>query len=373
VRTVGVEEELLLIDEHTGIAVPAAPLVLASGRAQNLGSRVVAEFHQEMLEVQSWPRLLMADLLDDVIAGRAAADALASEFGARAVALAMSPLPFSPHPTKNPRHEAIVERYGHVGRTTLACGLHVHVSIESREEGVAVLDRIRAWLPILLALSANSPFANGVDTGFASYRFNAWHQWQSAGPAEVFGSVEAYDDFERELLATDVLLDAGMLYLDARLSHKYPTIEVRVADVCLDARDSVLIAALVRALADTASAEWRAGIPPARTSAAAIRLAEWQAALTGITGRLPKPDGSGSAAAHVVAKSLFKHVETALASNGDMIMVEEGLRRVLEDGGGSRQQRAAYAKRSSLPDVMIRAVDVTHHTTRLTSVALGPR
>lgn len=370
VRTIGVEEELLLIDERTGVPLPAAPMVLASAPAHDLGSRVDAEFHQEMLEVQTPPRLSSAEILADVVAGRAAADALASRFGARAVALAMSPLPFVPHPTRNPRYDAIVERYGHVGRTTLACGLHVHTSIESPEEGVAILDRIRTWLPTLLALSANSPFANGADTGFASYRFNAWHQWQSAGPSEVFGSVEAYDAFEQELLATDVIMDVGMIYLDARLSRKYPTIEVRVADVCLDARDTALIAALVRALADTASAEWRAGIPPAATSATAIRLAEWQAALTGITGRLPKPDGSGSAAAYVVVESLLGHVRTALAANGDVAMVEEGLRRALTDGGGSRRQRAAYARRTSLTDVVLRAVEATHRTTDASSALL---
>ncbi|KHK96636.1 hypothetical protein LK09_15075 [Microbacterium mangrovi] len=366
----GVEEELLLIDDGTGIPVPVAPRLLASAPDHDLGSRVAAEFQQEMVEVQTLPRHSAHELLRDVIEGRAAVDALASRFKARAVALAISPLPITPHPTRNPRYDEMIERYGQVGRTTLVCGLHVHVSIESREEGVAVLDRIRTWLPTLLALSANSPFANGFDTGFASYRFNAWHQWQSAGPSEVFGSADAYDAFERELLATDVIMDAGMLYLDARLSHRNPTVEVRVADVCLDARDTVLIAALVRALADTASAEWRAGIPPAAFSAAAIRLAEWQAALTGVGGRLPKPDGSGSAAAYVVVETLLRHVEAALAANGDLASVEAGLRRVLVDGGGARQQRSAYARRASLTDVMFRSVDVTHRRTDLSPTLL---
>jgi len=359
-RTLGVEEELLLVDTHAGVPLPVAPLALASARARKHSAEVDAEIHQEMLEVKSGPHLSTSELLSDVAAGRELVDSLVAPFGARAVALGMSPLPFIPHPTKNARYEEMVTRYGYVGRSTLVCGLHVHVSIESHDEGVAILDRIRNWLPVLLALSANSPFANGVDTGYASYRFCAWHQWPSASPAEVFGSAEAYDRFERELLATDVIMDTGMLYLDARLSHTYPTIEVRVADVCMDARDTVFIAALVRALADTASAEWQLGTAPEATSGAALRLAEWQAALTATTGRLTNPEGSGSSRGREVAAALLAHVEAALALNDDLGMAQAGLRRVLQTGGGFQRQRASYAIGASFRDVIDDALDVTH-------------
>lgn len=359
-RTLGVEEELLLVDARTGVPLPVAPLALATAHARRHGSKVDAEIHQEMLEVKSGPHLSTSELLAEVAAGRELVDSLVVPFGARAVALAMSPLPFKPHPTKNARYEEMVKRYGYVGRSTLVCGLHVHVSIESPDEGVAVLDRIRNWLPVLLALSANSPFANGVDTGYASYRFCAWHQWPSASPAEVFGSTEAYDRFERELLATDVIMDLGMLYLDARLSHRYPTIEVRVADVCMDARDTVFIAALVRALADTASAEWRRGTPPEATSGAALRLAEWQAALTATAGRLPNPEGPGSSRGREVAATLLAHVEAALAENGDLGMAQAALDRVLHNGGGSQRQRASYARGASFGDVIDDALEITH-------------
>lgn len=140
----------------------------------------------------------------------------------------------------------------------LNCGCHVHVEVASDEEGVGVIDRIRPW-----------------PAGYVGYRYQAWRRWPTAGPTEVFGSSKAYRAFLEALLATGTLLDVGMIYFDARLSHHCPTVEIRVADVCLEADDTVLLAALVRGLVETAAREWRTGFPPdpvsARSAAAAAR------------------------------------------------------------------------------------------------------
>lgn len=362
-RTLGVEEELLLVDERTGIPMAVAPRALedAPDWAESTeGPGVEEEFKEEMLEAQTRPHESALDLFDEIVAGRALADRLVKPYGARAVALAMSPMAFVPHPTREPRYGTMMERYGATARNVLVCGCHVHVGINSREEGVAILDRIRNWLPVILALSANSPFANGDDTGYASYRFAAWHQWQSAGPTEVFGSAAAYEAFERMLVDTEVILDRRMIYLDARLPHQQPTVEVRVADVCLDPRDTIVLAAIIRALVDTAVDEWRHDVAPVAVPAAALRLAEWQAALTGAAGRLPHPvHGRGGTAADAVA-ALVAHVDRALASNGDGELVRSGLKRMLENGGGAGIQRRAYSRRGSLLDVVMDAIRVTH-------------
>jgi glutamate---cysteine ligase / carboxylate-amine ligase len=354
-----VEEELLLVDAR-GLAAPVAPQALADAPAVGDGPSLSAEIQQEMIETQTRPQLATAELLAEIVAGRELADSLAQLHGARAAAVAMSPTRLRPHVTDNPRYAQMIERYGLTARSTLVCGYHVHVVIESREEGVAILDRIRTWLPSLLALSANSPYFGGADTGHASYRFVAWHQWQSAGPTDVFGSVEAYDSFERFLVDTGVILDKGMLYLDARLSHKQPTIEVRVADVCLDARDAAVIAALVRALVDTAAQEWHAGVPPQAVPSAALRLAGWQAALTGVTGSLPHPLTWREGSAVEAFQALLAHTSGALAANGDLEIVRKGLARILATGGGAGRQRAAFARRGRMRDVVALAVAATH-------------
>ena len=142
-------------------------------------------------------------------------------------------------------------------------GCHVHVSISSPDEGVAVLDRIRPWLPVLLALSANSPFWQGRDSAYASFRYQAWTRWPSAGPTDAFGTVEVYRQTVQQMVRTGTLLDTGMVYFDARLSDHYPTIEIRISDVCLYADDAALIAALARALVET-EARLPAERPPRR-------------------------------------------------------------------------------------------------------------
>ena len=94
--------------------------------------------------------------------------------------------------TDDDRYRDLVATYGEVARTGGTCGMHVHVDIDSDAEGVVVIDRIGPWLPVLLAISANSPFADGRDTGYASWRAQVWSRWPSAGPTERFESVEGY-------------------------------------------------------------------------------------------------------------------------------------------------------------------------------------
>ncbi|OOB90091.1 carboxylate-amine ligase [Rathayibacter sp. VKM Ac-2630] len=215
-RTVGVEEELLLVSAETGAPVPVAAQILAAHAREAAapdGTVLVAEMQDEMIEVVSAPFTSGAELTRALTAGRALADGLARRLGARASAVASSPLPCSPHSFDTPRYRELARRYGCTGRESLACALHVHVGIESPEEGVAVLNRIRGWLPALRALSANSPFHDGADSGYASYRFLDWHRWPSAGPTDVFSSVVDYTSFEERMLATGTLLDNGMLYL----------------------------------------------------------------------------------------------------------------------------------------------------------------
>ena len=111
-----------------------------------------------------------------------------------------------------------------------------------------MIDRIAAWLPLLLALSSNSPFWQGHDTGYASFRTVIWGLWPTAGPSGPFGDAAGYDAAVADLVRSGAALDVGMVYFDARLSASYPTVEIRVADVCTDVRDAVLLAALSRAL-----------------------------------------------------------------------------------------------------------------------------
>ncbi|WP_346774629.1 glutamate--cysteine ligase [Cellulomonas sp. IC4_254] len=354
VRTVGVEEELLLVDPRTGRARPGARAALAAdGRSG--APALTPELQQEQVETATPPRTAMSDVEADLHALRDRARRAARAAGALAVPLATSPLPTQPSLSPGTRYRAISDGFGLTCAQQLTCGCHVHVAVASREEGVAVLDRIRCWLPVLTALATNSPFFEGRDTGYAGYRTQAWGRWPGTGPADVYGSVERYDGLLQQMLGTGVLLDAGMLYADARLSERYPTVEIRVADVCLDPADTVLITALSRALVETAAEEWRHERPPLATETAVLRLAAWRASRSGVESDLLHPETARPVPARFAVEALLEHVAGALVASGDAVRVERRAEHVLERGTGATWQRAVAAETGDLAHVVLRS------------------
>ncbi|HWU09159.1 MAG TPA: glutamate--cysteine ligase [Streptomyces sp.] len=353
VRTVGVEEELLLVDAESGDprALSTAVLALAERRADG-DSVFESELHDQQLEFATEPRSKMGDLAEEIRRWRAEAADSAAEAGAAVAALATSPMPVSPSIGEDERYRWLAQRFGLTAQEQLTCGCHVHVSVDSDEEGVAVLDRVRPWLPVLLALSANSPFWQGRDTSYHSYRSRVWGRWPSAGPVDLFGSADRYHKEVRALVDTGVLRDKGMIYFDARLSHRYPTVEFRVADVCLDPADTVLLATLARGLVETASRDWRAGDPPEPVPVSVLRMASWQAARSGMEGQLLHPLTMRPEPAADVAHALLTHVGDALEDSGDLGTADMALRAVLTRGTGARFQRELLEGSDSLRTVV---------------------
>lgn len=361
-RTFGIEEELLLVDLATGEAVPKAgellnlyvrPLEAASGPV------LTAEFQQEMIEVVSPPHATLAGLQQDIVAGRAIAHQAAEDVGARVAALGTSPLPANPHPVQLRRFKAMTEEYGLTAREQLTCGCHIHVSVESPEEAVAVLDRMRIWLPVLVALSANSPFWHGQESGYASYRSQVWNRWPSAGPLDILGGPDAYHQLVHDMVSTGVAMDEGMIYFDARLSRHYPTVEIRVADVCLRPENTVLLAGLARGLVETAARDWREGIAPASVPSALLRLAGWKASRWGLRGELLDPHTHRPASALAVVNALLHHVREALEDMGDLQRVEDQVDRLLAEGTGAVRQMEVLHRTGDLKRVVEDAAHCT--------------
>ncbi|MER7840978.1 glutamate--cysteine ligase [Streptomyces sp. NPDC096040] len=359
-RTVGVEEELLLVDPDTGEPKASAAAVLARAALTDPGQDVFEkELYGQMLEFATQPQSEMADLGQEIVRCRKEAARLAGELGCTVAALATSPLPVSPSVSVNGRYQWMAEQYGIATREQLVCGCHVHVAVESDEEGVGVLDRVRPWLPLLVALSANSPYWQGNDTGYASYRNQVWARWPSAGPVELFRSPARYHRLVEDMVATGVILDEGMVYFDARLARRYPTVEIRVADVCLRAETAVLVAALARALVETAAREWRAGQEPVDHGVGLARLAGWRAARSGLGGELLDPVTLRPRAAEAVLGALLAHTRDALVDSGDLAMAEEAVQRLLRDGNGADEQRRLMEETGSLRDVVTECVHRT--------------
>jgi len=246
----------------------------AADQARDDAASLELELQEQQLETNSQPCHSLSDLHREVQRCRAAAAAAAGKAGAQVAALATSPVAVEPELVSESRYQRMSEAFGLTAHEQLTCGCHVHVEISSDDEGVAVLDRAGPWLAILLALSANSPFWQGHDSSYASFRYQAWGRWPNSGPTEPFRTAQRYHEILEQMVRTGTLLDTGMVYFDARLSEHYPTIELRIADVCLHGEDTVLVAALARALVETEARGAREGKPahPHR-AAAAGRLA----------------------------------------------------------------------------------------------------
>ena len=361
-RTFGIEEELLLVDPSKGEAVPMAGELLnlyVRPLKAGAGPVLTAEFQQEMIEVVTPPHATLDALHKDIVAGRSIAHQAAEDVGVRVAALGTSPLPADPHPVQLRRFKAMMEEYGLTAREQLTCGCHIHVSVESHEEAVAVLDRMRNWLPVLIALSANSPFWHGKDSGYASYRSQVWNRWPSAGPLEILGTPDAYHQLVHDMVSTGVALDEGMIYFDARLSRHYPTVEIRVADVCLRPENTVLLAGIARGLVDTAAREWREGIEPVAVPAALLRLAGWKASRWGLRGELLDPQTHRPAPALAVVNSLLNHIRGALEDMGDLQRVEELVDSVLANGTGAVRQMEVLHRTGDLEQVVQDASNCT--------------
>lgn len=335
-RTVGVEEELLLVDPASGRPRGMAEAVLQAAPEGSLDE----ELQCEQVETGTVPVTTSDGLAGELRRWRAAAVDAAEQQGVAVAALATSPLPVEPHIFPSDRYQRAAVRLGHLASEELTCGCHVHVGVESPDEGVGVIDRIGPWLPVLRAVTANSPYWQGRDTGYASYRTEVWGRLPSAGPTEPFGSAADYDATVQTMVETGTVIDAGMIYFDARLNQKLSTVEIRVADVMLDVDDVVVFAALARALVTTAAAgPWHdaAGVGPWRIEV--LKLAHWQSARAGLTADLVDPRTARPAPARAVLDALYEHVQPALAETGDLELVRDGLTRLLRDGTGAQIQR----------------------------------
>ncbi|MDQ1034335.1 carboxylate-amine ligase [Streptomyces sp. V3I8] len=345
--TIGVEEEYLLIDPVTGLPVPQVEKV----RMATEGACLVAdqEVQSELLQAQVEVATPVCDTLEEVAGHllrlRHAVGTAAEAHGCRIAACATAPQRHG-RPvavTDQARYRAVAAQAPQLVAEQLINGMHVHVAVPGREAGVQVLNRIRVWLPTLTAMSANSPLWDGHDTGFASWRTVIFSRWPVSGVPPHFQDEADYDRRVQRLLESGLISDTGQLYWQARLSERYPTIEVRCLDVQLRVDEAVMFAGLVRALVETALGEAAAGTPVPDCAPELLQAAMWHAARHGLSNTLIDPDGGRHRAGDVLCR-LLQHVASSLEASGDSRQVTGLVHRLLQDGTGADRQRAALAE-----------------------------
>ncbi|MEU7693228.1 carboxylate-amine ligase [Microbispora hainanensis] len=353
--TIGVEEEFLLADPRTGRVVPAAREIRE--RAAGPGAdRLVFELTQFQLESNSAVHTTLRDLHEDLLEMRRAAARAAESMGLALIAsgTALDGNAGVPPLSSCPRYEAMLREFGAIMDRQGVCGCHIHVGIADREEAVRVSNHLRPWLPVLQALAANSPIADGRDTGYASWRALMMGRWPSAEPPPFFRSADHYESLVAGMLAGGTILDRGMIYWLVRPSDHVPTLEIRAADVCPTAGETVLLAGLVRGLAETALRQVRAGVPAPDVEDTLLRAAYWKAAHDGVDGEaldLLAGSGVSGAPAWRLVDRLLEHARPVLEENGDWTPLTDQIERVRRSGSGAARQRAAYARRGRLADV----------------------
>ena len=351
-RTLGVEEEYHLVDAGTLALRDDARLNRAALRGE-LGERIGAEIATTQLEVATPVCETLADVRRELTAARAGAARAAATAGAALLAASTHPSSSwrDQRLTSRPRYLDLFQRWGILALQQDICGCHVHVGVPDLDTAVAVMDRARPHLPLLLALTCSSPFHEGQDTGYDSFRTEWWGRWAVAGYPEPLGDGRTYRAVVEGLRTAGVVDDASHLYWDVRPSERYPTLEFRVGDVCTSLDDAVLHAALVRSLVRVLAARAAAGdpVPPVRPEL--LRAARWRAARHGLAERLVDPaDGRLRPAAEVVG-ALLGELRDDLEEHGEWAEVRALVVQVLARGTSATRQRAVLHRTGDLREV----------------------
>lgn len=272
--------------------------------------------------------------------------------------------PFSPWETQvitpKEKYQKLVETYQQLVREQIIFGCHVHIGIDDHEIAAQIMNHARLWLSPLLALTANSPFWCGADTGYSSYRTGLWGTIPLSGPPPYFNTRAEYDNFLEQLLSTRSIDDPARLYWDIRLSQRYPTIEFRVTDVCLTVREAVMIAGLIRALVQQSYTLIRNGTLAPNVPGDLVRIANWRAARFGLHGDLMDLHEQQPTPAHEAINRLLHFVRPALEATNDWQRISSDVKWLLQAGNGADRQRAIYQQTGQFQDVVDFIVSETH-------------
>ena len=342
--TLGVEEEYHLVDAATG-ELADAPAVVHEANAL-LGDAAQGEISTSQLEIATPVCTGLGEVRAEVLRLRRGVAKAAAEHGCSVLACGTHPWSTwrAQRLSEGERYAALHRRWGLMALQQVIAGCHVHVSVPDPELAVQVLDRLRPDLPALLALSGSSPYWEGDDTGYDSYRTQWFSRWPVTGPTEVFRTRAAYDETVASLVRAGVADDASHLYWDARPATRYPTVEVRIADTMPLLDDVFLHAGLARALVQQAAADAVAGLPVPLLRPELARAARWRAARHGLAGDLLDPRTGELVPAGALVRDLLARLADPLAITGDTEEVTALAAQVLARGTSAGRQRAVAAR-----------------------------
>lgn len=336
----GVEEEFVLLDTATLV-----PIGMGDGTRERItGTRageVMPEYLTCQLECVTEPAATRADAAAQLRRMRSLLAAHAANQGAVAAPSAtpfISPGGLVVSPSEH--YDEVATQLAEITREHEVNGLHVHVEVtEGDEERVRALNRVRGWLPALLGLTGNGPFAHGRHSGFESWRSILIRRLPSSWCPPHFHDLDDYRRRVDRLVALGAIGDAASIAWAVRLSDRFPTVELRVFDAQLTAEDTLFAAALSRALIHSDPAGQAA---PSELDA--IDASLWIAARRGTQARVIDPTDGEVGSLWDVAERMLAHARPVLAEFGDEEFVTEHFRRIRTEGTGAQRQVRAYER-----------------------------
>ena len=351
--TIGVEEEYQIVHPESRQLRQRAGRILHRAH-ETLGDEVTNELFLSQIEVGTPVCRSLADVRSELIRLRKAVIEAASRDGCRIGAAGTHPFSRWQDQALTPkeRYDTILREFQQLTREQIIFGCHVHVGIVDRDEAIRVMNRVRPWLAPILALSANSPFWLGVDTGYASYRTELFGRFPMAGIPMDLASRAEYDDVVEALVGTQSIEDASKIYWDVRPSTHFDTLEFRVADVCQSIDEAVAVAGLCRALAIACHDAPHLDSPSHRVRPELLRAAKWRAARFGLEGELIDPWGRKTVPSSRMVEALLMFVRPTLESLGEWDEVADLVRRIVAEGNGATRQRRAYKAAGRFEDVV---------------------
>jgi len=345
--TVGVEEEFQLVDPSSRGLTPAVEEVLAAGEGSRL---ITSELSQSCVEMLSPVFTTVADLARELPGLRREVRDLARSRGVEIVGAGTHP--FS-EPTKQPltdgdHHRRVEEEMGWVARTQAIYGLHVHVAVPDGDTAILAVNTLARHVPLLVALSANSPFWRGSDTRLASTRIKIFEMFPRSGLPPTFRRWEDFENYIEALVAAGSIPDYSWCWWDARPHQKFGTVELRAPDVQADASYTAALAALVQCLVASVGAGMEEQ-PPVNILFTAEN--KWRAVRHGMDADFYDFAAGMMVPARSMARGLIEELRPVAQ---DLGCEEElgGVLEIVELGTGAELQRAALKRSGSLEGVM---------------------
>lgn len=331
-----------MTDASSGALVPLSPVLLTAAELQ--GKPVTSELNLCQVETATGICTTGEEVESQLTALRSDLNTAAESVGLAALSVGSHPFSSWQDQKVNrsiERYRIMEDKFQRIAHEQIICGCHVHIGFADKDLRIATMTRARPWLPVLVALTANSPFWEGSDTGYDSYRTQVWRRWPTSGMPPAMSYMSDYTALVSRLEAIEAIEDPTHLYWYVRPSARFETLEFRASDTCLTPRDTTALAILVRAIAATCAEEVLSGAPPDRWERDTLEASMWRATRYGLAGKLANPLSGVLQPASEVVEALFRHIDDALAEHGDTALARDLVNGILSTGNGASRQRAS--------------------------------